>query len=74
MSGQHRISIEHRMSIEQDNGNEVLLVCPVGACGRRLVLSRSGSLTVLSRGDFFASHVAGSAGLTISARPDAPFA
>jgi len=55
------------MTIEQDNGDEVLLVCPVGDCGRRLVLSRSGAFTVISRGDFHATHVAGSGGIAITA-------
>jgi hypothetical protein len=63
------MSGSHRMTIEQDNGEQLLLVCPVGGCGRRLVLSRSGSVTVLDRGDFYATHVAGSAGMSIGARP-----
>lgn len=59
----------HRMAIEHDNGDEALLVCPVGECGRRLVLRRSGSITVLDRGDFYATHVAGSTGMSIAVTP-----
>ncbi len=57
----------HRMNVEADNGKDVLFVCPVDGCGRRLVLKRSGGLVVLDRGDFFAYHVGGNAGLEISA-------
>jgi hypothetical protein len=53
------------MTIEADNGHDVLFVCPVGSCGRRLVLKRTGGLVVLDRGDFFAYHVGGTAGLEI---------
>lgn len=56
----------HRMEIETDNGQDVLFVCPVASCGRRLVLKRSGGLVVLNRGDFFAYHVGGTKGLEIS--------
>ena len=44
----------HRMTIEADNGEELLLVCP--NCGKRSVLKRSGELVVLDRGDFYAAH------------------
>ncbi|MGH3825503.1 MAG: hypothetical protein ACRDRA_22095 [Pseudonocardiaceae bacterium] len=54
------------MNIETDNGEDVLFVCPVDGCGRRLVLKRSHGLVVLDRGDFFAYHVGGTAGLEIS--------
>ena len=58
---------EHRMTVEADNGDEVLLVCPRPACGRRVVVRRSGGFVVLDRGDFFATHAGGSAGLAVSA-------
>ncbi len=57
----------HRMEIEADTGQDVLFVCPVDSCGRRLVLKRSGGLVVLSQGDFFAYHTGGLGGLEISA-------
>ena len=58
---------QHRMDVEADNGDEVLLVCPLPECGRRVVIKRSGGLVVLDRGDFFATHSGGTAGLTVSA-------
>jgi hypothetical protein len=57
----------HRMTLESDNGEELLFVCSHGGCGRRLVLQRSGGLVVLDRGDFFALHSGGTGGLSISA-------
>ncbi|HWD82033.1 MAG TPA: hypothetical protein VG497_24215 [Kribbella sp.] len=57
----------HRMVLEADNGTELLFSCPNDGCGRRLVLNRSGGLTVLDRGDFFALHYGGTNGLEISA-------
>ena len=45
---------QHLMTIEADNGDEVLGVCP--DCERRVVLKRSGGLVVLDRGDFYAAH------------------
>lgn len=56
----------HPMTIEADDSVDVLLVCPVEGCGRRVVVSRLGRLTVLERGDFFAFHVGGTAGLQLS--------
>jgi hypothetical protein len=56
----------HRMVLEADNGEELLFACPYDGCGRRLVLKRSGGLTVLDRGDFFALHSGGTDGLEIS--------
>ena len=56
----------HRMVLEADNGAELLFVCPYDGCGRRLVFKRSGGLTVLDRGDFFAVHSGGTNGLEIS--------
>jgi hypothetical protein len=61
------VNAAHRMTMEADNGDDVLFVCPMDSCGRRLVLKRSGGLVVLDRGDFFAYHVGGTAGLSISA-------
>jgi hypothetical protein len=58
---------QHRMTLESDNGEELLFVCPHDGCGRRLVLQRSGGLVVLERGDFFAVHSGGTGGLNISA-------
>ncbi len=57
---------KHRMVLEADNGTELLFVCPYDGCGRRLVLNRSGGLTILDRGDFFALHYGGTEGLEIS--------
>jgi hypothetical protein len=54
-------------TVEADNGEEILFVCPVAGCGRRLIVKRSGDLIVLVQGDFFAFHVGGTAGLAISA-------
>lgn len=50
---------QHRMTIEADNGAEVLLVCPEPGCGRRVVLKRAGGMVVVARGDFFAQHSGG---------------
>jgi hypothetical protein len=59
----------HRLTIEADDGRDVLLACPVEGCGRRLVVRRSGGLIVLDRGDFFALHVGGRGGLQITTSP-----
>lgn len=56
----------HRMSIEADNGDEILLACPDRACGRRVVVKRSGGLVVLDQGNFYATHYGGSIGLSIT--------
>ena len=56
----------HRMSVQADNGDEILLVCPEHACGRRVVVKRSGGLVVLEQGDFYATHSGGSLGLSIT--------
>ncbi len=60
------MNAHHRMVLEADNGAELLFVCPHEGCGRRLVLKRSGGLTVLERGDFFALHSGGTPGFEIS--------
>jgi hypothetical protein len=56
----------HRLTMEADNGHEVLFACSVESCGRRLVVKRSGDLVVLDRGDFFAHHTGGTPGLELS--------
>ena len=56
----------HHTTVEADDGVDVLFVCPVEGCGRRLVIRRSGGLTVLDKGDFSAFHVGGTSGLEIS--------
>jgi len=56
----------HQLTAEADNGDEIVFACHEPDCGRRLVLKRSGGLVVLDRGDFFARHVGGSDGVTIS--------
>ena len=57
----------HQMTLEVDNGAEVLFSCPESGCGRRLVVQRRGDLVVLDRGDFFALHTGGTAGLGLTA-------
>lgn len=57
----------HRLTMEADNGDEVLFACAVESCGRRLVVKRSGGLVVLERGAFFAHHTGGTPGLDVSA-------
>jgi hypothetical protein len=56
----------HPLTIEADDGVEVLFACPVEGCGRRVVVSRLGRLTVLQQGDFYALHSGGTAGLQLS--------
>jgi hypothetical protein len=58
---------DHRMTIEADNGDEMLLACPHDDCGRRVVIRRSGGFVVLDRGDVYATHSGGTIGLTMSA-------
>jgi hypothetical protein len=58
---------QHRMTLETDNGDELLFVCLHEGCGRRLVLKRPGGLVVLEQGDFFALYSGGTEGLEISA-------
>lgn len=57
----------HRLTIESDNGDEVLLVCPEPSCGRRIVLKRSGGMVVLDRGDFSVLHAVSSDGVEMAA-------
>jgi len=54
------------MLVEARNDAEVLFACPEDGCGRRLVLNRSGRLTVLDQGDFFALHSGGTEGLDLA--------
>ena len=56
----------HELTVEADDGMDVLFVCPVEGCGRRVVVRRSGDLIVLDKGDFYALHVGGTNGLEIS--------
>ena len=55
----------HTMSSEATYPGEVLLTCTTDGCGRRVVV-RPGSMVVLDRGDFFASHVGGSEGIAVT--------
>lgn len=57
----------HHMTIEADDGADVLLVCSVESCARRVVVRRSGGLVVLVQGDFFALHSGGSGGVEVTA-------
>jgi len=57
----------HRLTIEADDGVEVVFVCPVESCARRVVVKRSGGLVVLDRGDFFTLHSGGTSGLELVA-------
>ena len=61
------MTTRHRMTLESDNGAELLFACHHAGCGRRLVLQRSGGLVVLDRGDFYALHSGGTEGLAVSA-------
>jgi hypothetical protein len=56
----------HRMFVEARNDAEILFVCPELGCHRKLVLKRSGGLTVIDQGDFFALHSGGTEGLELS--------
>jgi hypothetical protein len=55
----------HELTVEADDGMDVLFVCPDEGCGRRVVVRRSGELIVLDKGDFYALHVGGTNGLEI---------
>lgn len=55
----------HRVRIEADNGNDVVFVCSVDGCGRRVAVSRSGELHVVVPGDFYALHAGGTEGLRV---------
>jgi hypothetical protein len=56
----------HHLTIEADDGLDVLFVCPAEGCGRRVVMRRPCELIVLDKGDFSALHVGGINGLEIS--------
>jgi hypothetical protein len=56
----------HHLTIEADDGADVLFVCSVESCGRRVVVRRSGGLIVLQQGDFFAFHRGGSDGIEMA--------
>jgi hypothetical protein len=55
----------HEMELISRGEGESLFVCPVGSCGRRVVLSSRTGMTVLERGDFFAYH-SGGAGISVT--------
>jgi hypothetical protein len=57
----------HHLTIEADDGADVLLTCSVESCGRRVVVRRAGGLIVLQQGDFFALHRGGSDAIEIAA-------
>jgi hypothetical protein len=49
---------------EAETSSEVLFVCQDEACGRRVVVSKSGRrLTVIDRGDFAVRHAGSLGGL-----------
>lgn len=50
----------HQLHVEADDGDEVLFACHQPGCARRVVVKRSGGLTVVQQGDFYAHHVGGS--------------
>ena len=56
----------HELTVEADDGLDVLFACPVEGCGRRVVVRRSGELIVLDKGDFYALHAGGTNGLETS--------
>ena len=60
------MNLVHLLTIEADNGADVLFVCPVESCRRRVLVKRSGDLTVLDRGDFFALHAGGTGGVEMA--------
>jgi hypothetical protein len=57
----------HRMELEEDDGEDVIFAC-VDGCDRRVLVSRSGDLVVLNRGDFYARHrgSTGPAGMSVT--------
>ncbi|WP_157018165.1 hypothetical protein [Cryptosporangium arvum] len=55
----------HELLIEAQMPGEVLYVCSRPDCGRRLVAGVDG-LTVIDKGDFFATHSGGSPGLRMN--------
>ena len=56
----------HRITVESNTSDGFLLVCQEAACGRRVVVHRQGGMTIIDRGDFFASHVGGNEGLDLA--------
>ncbi len=56
----------HAMSIEDDDGDDIIFVCREEDCGRRVMMRRSGGFVVLQRGDFFARHSGSNVGAAIS--------
>lgn len=56
----------HRIQVESNTADGFLLVCSEESCRRRVVLHRAGGMTVIDRGDFFASHIGGNDGLEMN--------
>ena len=50
--------MEHRMDLVQNNGIELLFVCPEEDCGRKVILNTAdrSRLTVLEQGDPMITH------------------
>ncbi|MEO1059951.1 MAG: hypothetical protein AAFZ07_00930 [Actinomycetota bacterium] len=59
------MATRHTMTVDADNGDELLLTCDHG-CGRRVVISRSGRFTVIDRGDVEVLHSGSSGPLRVS--------
>ncbi|MEZ5079508.1 MAG: hypothetical protein R2878_02370 [Thermoleophilia bacterium] len=54
----------HRITEVADDGDAILYHCE--ECLRQVVVRRSGGLTVLQQGDFFATHVGGHGPIELS--------
>ena len=55
----------HLLTVESDNGIDVVYVCSQVGCGRRVAVNRSGELVVVVQGDFYAFHARTTEGLEI---------
>jgi hypothetical protein len=58
----------HTMDAAGQDRRGVLFVCPEEGCGRRLRISRTGVLTVLEQGDFYALHAGGTGSLVVDSQ------
>jgi hypothetical protein len=57
----------HQMIAPDATADETLFVCTDDACGRRVVVNRrTGQLTVIDQGDFWALHSGNTLGVPIS--------
>jgi hypothetical protein len=57
----------HDMRCEAETATEALFVCPVEACGRRIVVGKTRpAFTVIDRGDFHARHSGSLGGLVMA--------